>query len=102
MRSVLAVAVVVGLLAASSASAERRVFIIPNHGGGHGAERCLAGSQRCGAAAATAYCRSRDFARADSFQKVEKDEITGAVPATAGAACRGRDCDQFVAIVCTR
>ena len=43
-------------------------------------------ARRCGAAVATAYCRSRDFAQAASFRKVDRDEITGAVPTTNGTS----------------
>ena len=98
MRSGLAIAVAAVLLAASAAKADRRVFIIANDG--YEGSRCAAGNQRCGAAAAAAYCKARDFGRAVSFQKVDKDEITGAVPTA--ASCRGGDCDRFVAIVCAR
>lgn len=98
MRSVFAIAVM--LLTASAAQAERRIFIIANNADGYGIDRCLANGQRCGAAAATAYCKSREFQAAVSFQKVDKDEITGAIP-TPTSACRG-GCDQYVAIVCSR
>jgi hypothetical protein len=47
---------------------------------------------------ATAYCQSRDFAQAASFRKVDRDEITGAVPSTNGTSAR----DEFVAIECRR
>jgi len=36
-----------------------------------------------------------------SYSKVDKDDITGAVP-TGPTACRGGGCDEYVAIVCTR
>ena len=62
---------------------------------------CLATGAPCGAAAAAAYCRSRDFAQAVSYRKVDRDEITGAVPAGA-TACNGRACNEFVAIECRR
>src|SRR4051812_26843456 len=105
MRSLLTVAVlgtVVGtILSASAAQAERRIFIIANASDGYGIDRCLASGSHCGSAAATAYCKSREFAQATSFHKVDKDDITGAIPANSGA-CRGGNCDQFVAIECTR
>ncbi len=101
MRSVLAGFALAGMLA-TGAVAETRVFIIANNADGYGVDRCLAGGQPCGAAAATAYCKSRDFAQAVSFQKVDKDEITGAVPTTTAQTCRGGNCDQYVAIVCSR
>jgi hypothetical protein len=84
-----------------SARAEKRIFIIANDADGYGIDRCLASGAPCGAAAAAAYCRSRDFARAGSFRKVDRDEITGAVPA-GGAACKGSTCNEFVAIECSR
>lgn len=100
MRSMLAIAALV--LAASTAQAERRIFIIANSGDGYGVDRCLANGSPCGAAAAAAYCRSKDFQQAVSFQKVDKDEITGAIPNTTAQTCRGGTCDQYVAIVCSR
>jgi hypothetical protein len=90
------------MLAVSTAQAERRVFIIANNADGYGVDRCLANGQPCGTAAAAAYCKSRDFGQVVSFQKVDKDEITGAVPTTATQTCRGGSCDQYVAIVCSR
>ena len=35
-----------------------------------------------------------------SFRKVDRDDITGAIPA--GGGCNGSKCDNLVAIVCTR
>ena len=100
MRTVLAIAAL--LIAVSAAQAERRIFIIANQAEGYGVDRCLANGQPCGKAAATAYCKSRDFRQAVSFQQVDKDEITGAIPVTPASACRGGNCDRYVAIVCSR
>ena len=102
MRFLLATITAALLMTASAAQAERRIFIISNNSDGYGVDRCLANGQPCGTAAATAYCKSRDFAQAVSFQKVDKDEITGAVPTTTAQTCRGGSCDQYIAIVCTR
>ena len=101
MRTILATLTLAVLLAASAAQAEKRIFIIANNADGYGVDRCLASGSPCGTAAATAYCKSREFAQALSFRKVDKDDITGAIPANSGA-CRGGNCDQFVAIECTR
>jgi hypothetical protein len=101
MRSLLATFTLAALLAASAAQAEKRIFIIANNADGYGVDRCLASGARCGTAAATAYCKSREFVQAVSFRKVDKEEITGAIPANAGA-CRGGNCEQFVAIECRR
>ena len=84
-----------------SAQAEKRIFIIANNADGYGVDRCLATGATCGVAVATAYCKSRDFAQAPSFRKVDRDEITGAVRSSS-ESCRGSACDEFVAIECSR
>ncbi|MGB9368108.1 MAG: hypothetical protein WCE79_19050 [Xanthobacteraceae bacterium] len=92
---------VAGLLAfAPSAVAESRTFIIANHADGYGVDRCLANGERCGVTVATAYCQSQSFALAKSFRKIEREEITGAVPA-GNSVCSG-SCKSFVAIECSR
>jgi hypothetical protein len=103
MRSIFAiVALATALLGATSASAERRLFIIANNASGYGVDRCLASGASCGAAIATAYCQSREFAQATSYRKVDKDDITGAVPASTSSSCVGSNCDEYVAIECSR
>jgi len=89
------------LLGAASAEAEKRVFIIANDGDGFGIDNCLAAGGPCGAAVANSYCHSREFAQATSFQKVNRDDITGALP-SAPNSCHGGSCDNFVAIECSR
>jgi hypothetical protein len=101
MRSLLATAVLAALIGSTAARAEKRIFVIANNPDGYGVDRCLAASERCGSAAASAYCRSQAFAKALSFRRVEKREITGAVPAY-GHGCRGGPCEDFVAIECAR
>lgn len=85
---------------AGAAHADSRVFIIANQPDGYGIDLCLARGESCGAPAARAYCRSRDFAQAVSYRRVDPDEVTGAVPATAG--CSQGVCGEFVAITCQR
>src|SRR5262245_22191239 len=100
MRSLFALAcLVVGALAAPAANAEIRTFIIANNADGYGVDRCLATGDHCGAPIASAYCRAQQFAEAQSFRRVARDEITGGVPTT--AACLGT-CNEFVAIECRR
>jgi len=101
MRSLLATVTFAVLLGASAAQAEKRIFIVANHADGYGVDRCLASGEHCGKAAATAYCKTREFAQATSFRQIDKDEITGAIPTNAGA-CKGGNCEQFVAIECSR
>jgi hypothetical protein len=103
MRSTLVVlAFATAVLSATSASAEQRMFIIASNADGYGVDRCLASGASCGAAIATAYCRSREFSRAVSYRKVEKNDITGAVPAGASGGCHGNSCDEYVAVECMR
>ena len=96
-----ACALTAALMAGSPAAAETRIFIIASHADGYGVDRCLASGESCGAPMASAYCKSRDFAQAVSFRKVDREEITGAVPSS-GSACRGNGCEEFVAIECSR
>ena len=77
------------------------MFIIANDGDGYGIDRCLAAGDRCGAAAANAYCHSHQFATAASYRKADRDDITGAIPDGGSGGCRGSECN-VVAIVCTR
>ena len=85
-----------------AAQAERRVFIITNDADSYGIDRCLASGAKCGAAAANAYCKTREFAEAASYSKVDRDEITGAIPTGGAGGCKGSKCDDLVAIVCSR
>jgi hypothetical protein len=103
MRAILAVLCVAAILAGMTpAQAERHIFIIANNADGYGIDRCLADGASCGTAAAGAYCRSHEFSQAVSFRKVDRDDITGAIPTTGGTGCRGATCDAFVAIECNR
>ncbi|WP_198961012.1 hypothetical protein [Bradyrhizobium sp. UFLA03-84] len=86
----------------SAALADSRVFIIANEADGYGIDQCLARGDRCGASAARAYCRSRDFAQATNYRRVDPDEITGAVPHAANQKCTGNSCGEYVAITCQR
>jgi hypothetical protein len=103
MRTVLvSLAAVICLGLVSSAEAERKMFIIANDADGYGIDRCLATGDRCGAAAANSYCKSHEFAEAASYNKVDRDDITGAIPNGGAGVCKGSRCDDFVAIVCNR
>jgi hypothetical protein len=103
MRFVIAAAALATVLfGAASAQAEKRIFIIANNADGYGVDRCLASGAECGATVANSYCKSRDYAQALSFSKVDRDDITGAIPASGPGSCSGTTCDNFVAIVCAR
>ena len=100
MRSLTALLASAIFISAGAASAETRVFIIANYADGYGVDQCLARGDKCGAHAASSYCRSRDFAQALSYRRVEPQEITGSVPKN-GANCRRSGC-EYVAITCQR
>lgn len=102
MRFISALIASASLLAASSALADSRVFIIANQADGYGIDQCLARGDKCGAPAARAYCQSRDFAHATNYRRVDPDEITGAVPHAANEKCTGNGCGEYVAITCQR
>ena len=103
MRSLLAAAAVAAVLfGAAAAQAEKRVFIIANNADGYGVDRCLAAGGACGQTVANSYCRSQEFAQALSFQKVDRGDITGVIPASGPGSCHGAVCSEFVAIVCSR
>jgi hypothetical protein len=102
MRSLAVAAAVAVLLGPAAGRAEKRLFIIANNPDGYGVDRCLANGAGCGKPVATAYCQSHAFARASSFRKVNRDEITGAIPTNAEGDCTARTCVDFVAIECSR
>jgi hypothetical protein len=83
------------------ALADSRVFIIANESDGYGVDQCLAKGEQCGAHAALSYCRSREFAQASSYRRVDPDEITGSI-STADQKCSRSGCNEYVAITCQR
>jgi hypothetical protein len=101
MRLPFALIVVAAVAAAAPAFAESRIFIVAANADGYGIDRCLATGARCGKAMAAAYCRAQAYANAQSFRRVERDEITGGVPLSS-AACRAPGCADFIAIECRR
>ena len=101
MRTVSALLACALLAIATAVSAETRVFIIANHADGYGVDQCLAKGDKCGAHAASSYCRSRDFAQASSYRRVDPDEVTGSVPKDRAKCPRG-GCEEYVAITCQR
>jgi hypothetical protein len=98
MRTVFAALCCATVVFSTAAWAEKRIFIIPNNADGYGVDHCLATGASCGVPVATAYCQSRSYIRAASFRKVDRGEITGAVPATNGSSAP----DEFIAIECMR
>jgi hypothetical protein len=101
MRSISALLTCWLLFAGSAAWADSRVFIIANQADGYGVDQCLAKGEKCGAHAALSYCRSRDFAQATSYRRVDPDEITGSVP-KADENCGRSGCGEYIAITCQR
>jgi hypothetical protein len=102
MKFISAFSIVTFVLAATSALADSRVFIIANQAAGSGVGECLAKGQKCGAQTALSYCQSQHFAQAASFRRVDPDEVTGSVPAPKAGQCKEGNCDEYVAIICRR
>ncbi len=102
MRSVIAALAVAAVMSGAVAHAEKRLFILADHADGYGVDNCLASGAACGKAVANSYCRSHDFAQADSFRKVDRDDITGAIPTDGSGGCPGGSCNRFIAIECSR
>ena len=102
MRSVIAAMAIAVIMSGAAAHAEKRLFILANPADGYGVDSCLSTGAACGKTVANSYCHSHQFAKADSFRKVGRDDITGAIPADATGACKGGGCDHFVAIECSR
>jgi hypothetical protein len=100
--SAFAIILAAGFLAAAPAQAEKRVCIIANDGDSYGVDRCLASGAACGAAAAAAYCRAREYVQAASYRKVDRDGVTGATLASLSETCRRNVCSELVAIECMR
>jgi hypothetical protein len=102
MRFLIAAGVIAAvLLGAAAAQAEKRVFVVASDGDGYGVDRCLSSGGACGTTVANAYCHAHEFSQALSFRKVDRDDITGAIPADGPGSCKGGNCD-VVAIECSR
>ena len=102
MKLGIALFALASLLAAPSARAETHIFLV-DASDGYGIDRCLASGEACGAAAASALCRAREYAKAVDFGRMDPGEITGGVPAgTPVKACQGSSCPDMVAITCSR
>lgn len=84
------------------AAADSRVFVIAAQDDGYGIDQCLANGDRCGAPAARAYCRSREFTDASAYRALDAAEITATATGPASAACRGASCGRAIAITCMR
>jgi hypothetical protein len=97
-----AAALAAGIAFAAPASAETRIFLLDGQSG-YGIDNCLAAGEQCGAAAAAAICRAREYVHAVDFGRLDPNEITGAVPdGKRPPRCEGRGCPETVAITCTR
>ena len=102
MKLGIAFVALASLIAAPSARAETRIFLV-DASDGYEIDRCLASGEVCGAAAAAALCRAREYAKAVDFGRLDPSEVTGGVPAgTQVKACEGRSCPDRVAITCSR
>jgi hypothetical protein len=105
MKSILALVAFAALAVLSTGSgvrADNKVFIIASQSGGYGIDECLANGEKCGAYAARSYCQSREFTEATAYRRVERDEVTGALPQSTGGHCQPGGCADYIAITCHR
>jgi hypothetical protein len=98
MRPALILSILIGFLT-GAAGAENRIFIIAPTTPGYSAEDCQ--GENCSAEMASAFCRSREYRRALTYRKVNREEITGPVPPSV-LSCHDGKCDDFIAIECAR
>src|SRR5215470_2704077 len=102
MRTVsLGLAALLCLSLVTLAKAERHMFIVANDADGYGIDRCLAFGEKCGAAAANAYCKMQAFTEASTYHKIDRGDITGASLSGIPDNCQNNNCNA-VAIVCAR
>jgi hypothetical protein len=101
MRFALA-ALTAAALSGTAAHADKRLFVLDGHPDGYGIDVCLATGAACGHVVANSYCRSHNFAKAESIRHVGRDDITGPITDDSSGACRGGYCAHFIAIECSR
>ena len=95
------VASTVAMFTLSPAFAEKRIFIVTSNSTSYGVDRCLTKGGKCGDAVATSYCHTKEFSKALSFRKIDRDDITGAIPGEKENCPKGI-CEDYVAIECSR
>ena len=101
MRTVLIGLAALLYLASGIARAEQHMFLVANDADGYGIDRCLASGEKCGAAAANAYCKTQAFPAAATYHKVEEGRPDRSNSKDAPGNCKDDRCD-VVAIVCLR
>ncbi len=84
------------LLAANPAFAETQIFVVDNTDG-YEIDRCLASGEPCGALAASAICRARQYVKAVEYGHVKAAEITSRVPNRGGSKT-----SNIIAVTCSR
>jgi hypothetical protein len=77
------------------ALAETQIFVVDNTDG-YEIDRCLAAGEPCGALAAAAICRTRQYEKAIEYGNVRAEEITASVAQPAVKTA------QVVAVTCSR
>ena len=100
MRTVLIVLAALLYLVSGIARAEQHKFLVANDADGYGIDRCLASGEKCGAAAANAYCKTQAFLAAASYHKVEEGDLTGATAKETPGNCKDEDVTSSRSFVC--
>src|SRR5262245_66047808 len=79
MRTILIGLAALLCLVPSATRAEQHIFLVANDADSYGIDRCLASGEKCGAAAANAYCRTQAFTAAAKYHKIDQNDLTGAI-----------------------
>jgi hypothetical protein len=101
MRTVLIGLTAFLYLAPSIARAEQHMFLVANDADGYGIDRCLASGEKCGAAAANAYCTNQAFTAAARSQKILPAPVSQ-VPAKSSLLSAYVECSSQDVMSCGR
>ena len=101
MRTVLIGLAALLCLVPSTTRAEQHIFLVANNADGYGIDRCLASGEKCGTAAANAYCRTQAFTAAAKFHRIDQVDLAGAITKDDSVTCQPGTC-EVVAIACLR
>ncbi len=78
------------------------MFIIGANAGGYGVDRCLGPAPNAARPPPTPIAAASSTRPPPPTTRVDRDDITGAIPSDGSGGCHGGRCDNLVAIVCTR
>ena len=102
MRSLLATVTFAVLLGAPAAQAEKRIFIVANNADGYGVDRCLASGAELRHGGRDRLLQVARVRPGTVVPQGRQGRDHRRDPDQRAGACRGGNCDEFVAIDCKR